>query len=84
MRCDGSSRILPRARVVLEVGTHSPWISRLLEDLGHEVKRYPETRRLRQIAGVGPMTALCRIERDSRTDVAWVRTGLQAAPARLR
>jgi transposase len=28
---------LPPARVVLEVGTHSPWISRLLEELGHEV-----------------------------------------------
>ena len=27
----------PRARVVLEVGTHSPWVSRLLEQLGHEV-----------------------------------------------
>lgn len=26
-----------RARIVLEVGTHSPWISRLLEELGHEV-----------------------------------------------
>lgn len=26
-----------RARVVLEVGKHSPWISRLLEQLGHEV-----------------------------------------------
>jgi transposase len=26
-----------RARVVLEVGTHSPWVSRLLEGLGHEV-----------------------------------------------
>lgn len=25
------------ARVVLEVGTHSPWISRLLEERGHEV-----------------------------------------------
>lgn len=25
------------ARVVLEVGTHSPWVSRTLEDLGHEV-----------------------------------------------
>src|ERR1700693_582742 len=24
-------------RVILEVGTHSPWISRLLQDLGHEV-----------------------------------------------
>jgi transposase len=28
---------LPPARVVLEVGTHSPWISRLLQALGHEV-----------------------------------------------
>ena len=26
-----------RSRVVLEVGTHSPWMSRLLEELGHEV-----------------------------------------------
>jgi transposase len=26
-----------RCRVVLEVGTHSPWISRLLSELGHEV-----------------------------------------------
>lgn len=26
-----------RARVAFEVGTHSPWISRLLQDLGHEV-----------------------------------------------
>lgn len=25
-----------RCRVVLEVGTHSPWVSRLLQDLGHE------------------------------------------------
>lgn len=28
---------MPRARVVLEVGTHSPWVSRLLEECGHEV-----------------------------------------------
>jgi transposase len=27
----------PRCRVVLEVGTHSPWLSRLLAALGHEV-----------------------------------------------
>src|SRR5437016_9590579 len=25
-----------RCRVVLEVGTHSPWVSRLLAELGHE------------------------------------------------
>jgi transposase len=28
---------LPRCRIVLEVGTHSPWVSRLLERGGHEV-----------------------------------------------
>src|SRR5215471_7642906 len=28
---------MPRSRVVLEIGTHSPWISRLLSELGHEV-----------------------------------------------
>ena len=29
--------LAPRSRVVLEVGTHSPWLSRLLAELGHEV-----------------------------------------------
>jgi transposase len=28
---------MPRSRIALETGTHSPWISRLLEELGHEV-----------------------------------------------
>jgi transposase len=28
---------MPRSRIALEVGTHSPWISRLLRELGHEV-----------------------------------------------
>jgi len=28
---------MPASRVALEVGTHSPWISRLLASLGHEV-----------------------------------------------
>ena len=28
---------LPTARVVLEAGRHSPWLSRLLTELGHEV-----------------------------------------------
>jgi transposase len=27
---------MPRSRVALEIGTHSPWISRLLSELGHE------------------------------------------------
>ncbi len=28
---------IPRSRIALEVGTHSPWVSRLLQNLGHEV-----------------------------------------------
>ena len=28
---------MPRSRIALEIGTHSPWISRLLSELGLEV-----------------------------------------------
>jgi transposase len=28
---------MPRSRIALETGTHSPWISRLLSEMGHEV-----------------------------------------------
>jgi transposase len=28
---------IPRSRMALETGTHSPWVSRLLTELGHEV-----------------------------------------------
>ena len=28
---------MPRCRIALETGMHSPWISRLLSELGHEV-----------------------------------------------
>jgi len=28
---------MPRSRIVLEAGMHSPWVSRLLSGLGHEV-----------------------------------------------
>ena len=28
---------LPRCRIAMETGTHSPWVSRVLTDLGHEV-----------------------------------------------
>jgi transposase len=40
---------LPRCRVALEVGTHSPWVSRQLKDLGHEVI-VANARRVRLIA----------------------------------
>src|SRR6266568_1441673 len=28
---------IPRSRIALETGTHSPWVSRILSELGHEV-----------------------------------------------
>ena len=28
---------MPHSRIALEIGTHSPWISRLLSEMGHEV-----------------------------------------------
>src|SRR2546423_15672286 len=28
---------MPRSRVALETGMHSPWVSRLLSEVGHEV-----------------------------------------------
>lgn len=40
----------PRSRIVLEVGTHSPWVSRLLQRLGHEVL-VANARQLRLISG---------------------------------
>src|ERR1700674_1456543 len=30
-------RQVPATRIVMEAGTHSPWVSRLLESQGHEV-----------------------------------------------
>jgi len=39
-----------RSRVVVEVGTHSPWVSRLFADLGHEVL-VANARQLRLIYG---------------------------------
>jgi transposase len=41
---------VPRCRIVLEVGTHSPWVSRLLQRLGHEVL-VANARQLRLIYG---------------------------------
>jgi transposase len=40
---------LPPARVALEVGTHSPWVSRLLESFGHHML-VANARQLRLIA----------------------------------
>ena len=59
------SQKYPCARIACEVGSHSPWIKRFLSELGHEVcvanprkLRAIYTKRLRQITGIGPITAL--------------------------
>src|SRR3974390_3757227 len=39
-----------RMRVAMECGTHSPWVSRLLRDWGHEVW-VADTRKIRAIPG---------------------------------
>jgi len=33
----GTFGCIGRARIAIEVGTHSPWVSRLLRSLGHEI-----------------------------------------------
>jgi len=33
----GMFGVMPRCRIALETGTHSPWVSRILIELGHEV-----------------------------------------------
>src|SRR5437016_14123274 len=43
---------MPRSRIALEIGTHSPWISRLLSELGHEVI-VANARKLRLTGGGG-------------------------------
>jgi len=46
---EGRFRGVERCRVVLEVGAHSPWLSRLLKDCGHEVI-VAHTRKVRAIS----------------------------------
>jgi len=41
---------MPRSRIAVEIGTHSPWISRLLSELGHEVI-VANARKVRLIGG---------------------------------
>src|SRR5947208_14084897 len=54
---------MPRSRIALETGMHSPWVSRLLNEVGHDVivahaskvaqERYPQVALLKQGKGVG-------------------------------
>jgi hypothetical protein len=46
---------MPRSRIALETGTHSPWVSRLLSKLGHEVI-VAHARKVRLIGRAGAKT----------------------------
>ena len=48
---------MPRSRIALETGTHSPWISRLLSELGHEVIVANAYRDAQKIKGEGDAQA---------------------------
>jgi hypothetical protein len=53
----------PSLRIAMETGTHSPWVSRLLEECGHEVL-VANARKLRLIyarASVRPTRSMPRI-----------------------
>ena len=59
---------IPSTRVALEVGTHSPWISRLLTDCGHEViiasgQGIPAIKRCRRKTDPSDAEALARLAR---------------------
>jgi len=43
---------MPRSRIALETGMHSPWVSRVLSELGHEVI-VAHARNVRLIGKVG-------------------------------
>jgi transposase len=67
---------MPRSRMALEIGTHSPWISRLLSESGHEVivanarkvRLIGESRKKDDRVDARRLARLARIElRSSRT-----------------
>jgi transposase len=66
-------RSLPSARVIVEVGTHSPWVSRGLTEAGHEVI-VANARRVRLITAAtrksDPGRGLRLLLRPSRSSVS--------------
>ena len=52
------SRKHGNARMIMETGTHSPWISRMLQELGHEVI-VANARKLRVRLGDGQYEISC-------------------------
>jgi transposase len=68
---------MPRSRIALEIGTHSPWISRLRSELGHEgivanarkVRRIGESRRKDDRRDAQTLARLARIDPELRYPV---------------
>ncbi len=65
---------MPRSRIALEVGTHSPWVSRLLQSFGHEVI-VANPRRVRMISDSS--------RKDDRMDAALLARLARLDPALL-
>ena len=64
----------PRMRIALEAGTHSPWLSRLLEESGHEVY-VADSRRLPLISA--------SVSKDDRRDAQTLARLVRSDPALL-
>src|SRR5712691_5243522 len=63
---------IPRSRIALETGMHSPWVSRLLSELGHEVI-VAHARNVRLIG-----------ERAGAKTIAWTRRRWRGWPGSIR
>ena len=62
---------MPPSRIGLEIGTHSPWISRLLSELGHEVI-------------VGNARKVRLMGRAGRKTIGWMRRRWRGWPGSIR
>jgi hypothetical protein len=63
----------PHSRIALEIGTHSPWISRLLSELGHEV-----------IVANARKVRLIGESRAARKTIGWMRRRWRGWPGSIR
>ena len=66
---------LPRCRLALEVGRHSPWVSRLLKSMGHEgiVAHARQVKRIRPSSRQEDRLEAQTVARLARGDPPWLR-----------
>ena len=65
---------MPRSRIALEIGTHSPWISRLLSELGHEVI----------VANARKVRLIGESRKKARRMIGWMRRRWRGWPESIR